>query len=406
MHRIWPFDNTPIKQQLNTTAAPFKKDSNITIKLTLIGPACSGKTALANYLTQERSLNEEYEPTIGASFKTKYLATDWSQSVLHQLWRDVNAFQKRSNNIEPPTNDRIQIEAWDCAGLERFWSLIHMYLHRADIVYFVCDMSQLIGSGALEYIDKLRELQQKSLAIYKDNYKQAYFIGTKSDLLDEKSLAKATQEFLALAQEFNIDKKFTHITSAKDKLGVDNLLMQTITKTYAIKTALKMEHANTGGKFATPLQLALSKPFEQCNITPQQLPLMTVSTLNDEITADTTEKTISLEDLLRPTPLQACILCGMLSSLPDNFLNDHASDYAFTRWISEYNFGEEEPSPLQCSLASGLLEKFSNPSVGMLSQRLFQAGTNHHDEETEANIFPLTELQQSTLSGLIGFNKC
>ena len=96
----------------------FKRDYNtdIVIKLALIGEASPGKTSISKcYINGPLQNEEEYKVTVGLDFFTKILECE---------------------------NNLIKLQIWDTAGQERYQSLTSGYLkgvHGCIIVFDVCD---------------------------------------------------------------------------------------------------------------------------------------------------------------------------------------------------------------------------------------------------------------------------
>jgi small GTP-binding protein len=126
---------------------------NYQIKVVLLGPAESGKTALMKRIISDEFTMEDYVPTIGFSFGCK----------------------KINENNE---NEDFEFKIWDTDSQERSLSFLSSYYRNTGVLLFTVDLSK---NGAIaetmeifnSLIDSLRSSSDKTIIV---------IVGTKSDL--------------------------------------------------------------------------------------------------------------------------------------------------------------------------------------------------------------------------------
>jgi len=128
-------------------------------KLVLVGHEGVGKTCLVNRIMYN-TFQKSYA-TIGALFVHKTLC----------ICNDNNCSDKRCE---------IKFDIWDTAGQERFSSLVSLYYRNAGVIFMVFSYDDFDISW------------KKLIALYKEvihdeSDPKFIFIGTKIDLIDEKS---------------------------------------------------------------------------------------------------------------------------------------------------------------------------------------------------------------------------
>ncbi|XP_046670108.1 intraflagellar transport protein 22 homolog isoform X2 [Homalodisca vitripennis] len=100
------------------------------LKIVLIGPCKSGKTTIANFLSDStENVGGEYRPTQGVR---------------------IVEFETQNSNINNG-GFKTDVELWDCSGdlkFESFWPAIYK---DANGIVFVCDLSVPDASSKLDY---------------------------------------------------------------------------------------------------------------------------------------------------------------------------------------------------------------------------------------------------------------
>ena len=163
------------------------------IKLTLLGNAGVGKTCIiSRYI--ENTFTEKNDSTIGANYSEKIL--------------------KKGNR-------EIQLNIWDTAGQEKFYSIGKHFYKDAYIVCLVYDITNQ------DSLDSLKEIWYPNLLRYGEQYTVIGVVGNKCDLYENEKLADEEQ-----AKAFAKEIKATFmLTSAKTGDGIEKLF-DTLTDIY------------------------------------------------------------------------------------------------------------------------------------------------------------------------------
>ena len=156
-------------------------DNTSEIKVVLVGDAASGKTRLFNKYLHNRFDNDDYDPTIGASFCSK-------------------------------KNAKLNLAIWDTAGQARYQSLTPMYTNNADIIILTLDLT---NTKSLDMLKKLK------LTLKPDAVK--VLVATKSDLTDQHVINLEDEKVAAWITEQGFHNNSVYQTSAKTGDGVDAL---------------------------------------------------------------------------------------------------------------------------------------------------------------------------------------
>ena len=161
----------------------FKKESDNDLKMILVGSSGVGKTNLINSL-------------IGEKFQGITLATSSSTYVVKKIM----------------INDKLyEVEIWDTAGQEKFYSLTKIFIKGAKLVIFVYDITQRKTFEEIDHwINTVNEvLEEKPVIGLAGNKKDLYL---KEEVNNEEGNEKA-KEIGAIFR----------LTSAKEGFGISDL---------------------------------------------------------------------------------------------------------------------------------------------------------------------------------------
>lgn len=150
------------------------------LKLILVGDSGSGKTTLIKAFLESTKIQKE-NPTISPT----------SYSV----------------DIETDTGKILNLQIWDTAGQEKYYSLSQIFYREANLA-LICYESLSTNRIQL-WIDRVREVAPACMII---------LVQTKCDLLSEEEQYNARDQGFTLRQEFNAISHF--ITSAFNGLNV------------------------------------------------------------------------------------------------------------------------------------------------------------------------------------------
>lgn len=193
-------------------------DSIQTLKITLIGDSAVGKTSFIMRLLYD-NFDSSNMSTIGVSF--------------------FSAIEKASNG----TNYKLHI--WETAGQEKFRSLVPMYLRNADIILLVYDLSesQTLDNLTDFWISYIQKGQFDKEPIY-------FLIGTKSDLLDIKTLNNINNEMKYYMSHNSMFSNFIPVSS----LNGQNIESA---KKIILDTVYKKRNANNNFMFDALMEYSL-----------------------------------------------------------------------------------------------------------------------------------------------------
>ena len=161
----------------------FKKESDNDLKMILVGSSGVGKTNLINSL-----IDEKYQGIT--------LATSSSTYVVKKIM----------------INDKLyEVEIWDTAGQEKFYSLTKIFIKGAKLVIFVYDITQRKTFEEIDHwINTVNEvLEEKPVIGLAGNKKDLYL---KEEVNNEEGIEKA-KEIGAIFR----------LTSAKEGFGISDL---------------------------------------------------------------------------------------------------------------------------------------------------------------------------------------
>ena len=166
----------------------FKKESDNDLKMILVGSSGVGKTNLINSLIDEK-------------FQAITLATSSSTYVVKKIM----------------INDKLyEVEIWDTAGQEKFYSLTKIFIKGAKLVIFVYDITQRKTFEEIDHwINTVNEvLEEKPVIGLAGNKKDLYL---KEEVNNEEGNEKA-KEIGAIFR----------LTSAKEGFGISDLFEELI----------------------------------------------------------------------------------------------------------------------------------------------------------------------------------
>ena len=165
------------------------------VKITLIGNAGVGKTCIiARYI--EDTFSEKNEPTIGVNYKEKVLQRE---------------------------NKQVQLNIWDTAGQEKYYSLGKHFYKESYIVILVYDITDQNS------LSSLKTIWYPNLRKYGEEYTVLGVVGNKCDLYEKNNLANEEQA-KAFAKEINAS---IMLTSAKTGDGIEKLFKELVDKYYS-----------------------------------------------------------------------------------------------------------------------------------------------------------------------------
>ena len=168
--------------------------SPILCRVAVLGNGSVGKTCIVHHFSTSNFLTESY-PTIGAAFKTFTI----------------------------PINEKlIELHIFDCAGQERFNTLLPLYLRGVSSVILVYSVDDLASQS-----DILKRWNDFILGHPIDSI---YLVGNKNDLLKD-SETQLSSPFITsccntLKQHPDLKRLHVFSTSAKTGSGIDNLFFQ------------------------------------------------------------------------------------------------------------------------------------------------------------------------------------
>lgn len=168
----------------------------VDIKITLVGNQGIGKTALVMRF-KTGNFNPDISNTIGAHFVT-----------LEKPSRDGKAL--------------IKVNIWDTAGMERFRSLVPMYIRGAAVVLLCFDSFRV--SDIKEHIGTIRHSNENCEIVLVQT--------KKDDPRSDKASDSEIEEFASYATTQNLK---IYKTSSKTGANVDSLFEELIEKIYTIK---------------------------------------------------------------------------------------------------------------------------------------------------------------------------
>ena len=160
------------------------------LKIVLLGQSSVGKTCIVGYLVAQK-FDENFSPTLGASYATKTMEVDGKQ---------------------------VALQIWDTAGQERFRVLTPMYYRGAQAAILVYSIIDEDSFNAIDYwSNSLNENVGSSIKLF--------LVGNKSDLEESRVISEEKGQEKA----DSIGAKFFE-TSAKLGSGINDLFF-TIAKT-------------------------------------------------------------------------------------------------------------------------------------------------------------------------------
>lgn len=166
------------------------------IKITLVGAHAVGKSALL------------------VRFRTGIFSTD--------IQSTIGAHYANAERVSRDGRAVIKVNVWDTAGMERFRSLVPMYIRGATIVFICFDTCRI--QEIREHIATVRQVNEEC---------EIVFVQTK---IDDMSANKASYREGEDVEAYAKDKGYRlYKTSAKSGTGVDLLFEECIERCYTIK---------------------------------------------------------------------------------------------------------------------------------------------------------------------------
>ena len=133
----------------------FAETQRSLCKILFLGDATVGKTSIINQYVN-RVFSDEYQPTVGADFKSRQLDVD---------------------------GRFVTLQIWDPAGQEKYQSLCPSYYRDSDIVVFVYDMTNTETFEHVEaWLARFREARG-------DEQYPMLLLGNKQDCSDERTVS-------------------------------------------------------------------------------------------------------------------------------------------------------------------------------------------------------------------------
>ena len=182
-------------------------DSEISIKLVLVGEENTGKTIFSQYLFggySENLLFEEYTSTVGASYMTRVL-----------IYK----------------NKIFKLDVWDTTGQEKYRSLIKFFFKDSSIVFI------FFNSNKISSFDKAKDLVYSAKENTEVNKCVYALIANKYDLCKnskEDSNIVSEEEVLEFVEENNLI--YSHLSILeKYSNGVNELLKKALDKYIEIR---------------------------------------------------------------------------------------------------------------------------------------------------------------------------
>lgn len=176
-------------------------NSEFIIKTLIVGESSVGKSSILERLTSPLSqFNSDMAHTVGLEFAT------------------YNVFVSQDDNTDSfnSNSTKYKLQIWDCAGQQRYFSIIRSYFRGSQIVMYVFDITDKNTFTSLHDWHKsvIKNIDCKHIPIV---------IGNKSDLLEHREVT--TQE----ARDFAKSIGASYIeTSAKDEINIQQAFRKPI----------------------------------------------------------------------------------------------------------------------------------------------------------------------------------
>ena len=165
-------------------------------KLLFLGETSVGKTSLLIRFTDDKFDEEKSLPTLGVDVRYKYIILE---------------------------EKKIRLDIWDTAGQERFKNITKNYLHGANGIIFVCDVTNK------DSFDKLKSWLNDAQANVSTET-EMIIVGNKIDLIEKRKVKFETlKEF---GDKHNID---VFEVSAKTGEGVEDIFSNLTKKLFEKK---------------------------------------------------------------------------------------------------------------------------------------------------------------------------
>ena len=164
-------------------------------KLLFLGDTSVGKTSLLIRYTDDL-FDSESLPTLGVDVRYKYVTLE---------------------------NKKIRLDIWDTAGQERFKNITKNYLHGANGIFFVCDIT---CANTLEILKTW--INEAKMNVSPET--EMVIVGNKIDLNDKREIK--TESIKKLGEKYQI-KVFE--TSAKTGEGVEDIFIYLTKKLFENK---------------------------------------------------------------------------------------------------------------------------------------------------------------------------
>jgi Ras-related protein Rab-6A len=219
-----------IEKMISLIPPPPKCDYNL--KAIVIGDASTGKSSLLKVAGGE-VFDEDLAPTIAMEFKTTYACGKRPpQSAL--LRESMGEYLAHDPCVED-TVYRVQL--WDCAGQERFRSIITSYFRDAHIVFLVYDVTshqsfEHVASEWQKQLDRALVLPLPVLVL----------VSNKCDLEDAREISHINGEVMAQS----VGAHYFIEVSAKTGHNVEEMLLKALEKIHerVISGELRLQHTS------------------------------------------------------------------------------------------------------------------------------------------------------------------
>lgn len=184
--------NPDFKVQNISKSSEAKKYDYIT-KIIMIGDGGVGKSSILRMFAESK-FNEDSVSTMGIDFQVAFMKV--TNANTHYL----EASNKALTTSQPPSTFShdsgcknilkqciFKFQVWDCAGQERFHSIIKSYIRGAHIVMYIFDITD---TRSFDKLDKWKQSVEDEIGKPSDSGYIAVVVGNKLDMESKRVVSK------------------------------------------------------------------------------------------------------------------------------------------------------------------------------------------------------------------------